>query len=267
MVLNDVRAFLFDVFGTCVDWRSTVTNALVKASNATITSNSTSPISDALKTASNMSQEDWGRFAQEWRNTYKAFVKSIASDPSIKFKTVDEHHYDALLLLMKKWSIEGFWSLDQVREISLIWHKLDPWEDSVEGMAKLNTKYETCTLSNGNVDLLKDLRAHSGIEFKHLFSGEQFGSYKPHPKVYLGAVAKLGLEPRQCAMVAAHLGDLKAARSCGLQTVYVERSREEDLAADEIKKAKDDGFVDIWITESQPGFLAVATQLSVGNDY
>jgi 2-haloacid dehalogenase len=263
---SDIQALLFDVFGTCVDWRSSVTNALIKAAKTAFASANSSVNKTAVYNASNLSAENWGRFAQEWRNSYKAFVKSIALDPSIKFKTVDEHHHDALLELMTKWSIEGLWSADQVRELSLIWHRLDPWADSVQGMKKLNTKFQTGTLSNGNMGLLEDLRAHSHIPFTHLFSGEQFGSYKPNPKVYLGAVAKLGLEPHQCAMVAAHLSDIKAAKSYGLRAIYVERPREEDFTAEEVQKAREDGFVDLWVSADEPGFLAVASKLGIDID-
>jgi 2-haloacid dehalogenase len=260
---NEIQALLFDVFGTCVDWRSTVTAALIKSCGEALSSPSAVVNETTIQNASKLSQQDWGRFAQEWRNTYKVFVKSIATDSSIKWKSVDEHHYDSLVDLMKSWSIEGLWSPDEIREISLIWHKLDPWSDSVKGMDYLNTKYQTATLSNGNMGLLEDLRVHSGIQFKHLFSADQFQSYKPSPKVYLGAVAKFGLQPNQCAMVAAHLGDLKAARSCGLRTIFVERPKEEDFDESQVEAAKRDGYVDLWISEIEPGFIAVAESLGI----
>jgi 2-haloacid dehalogenase len=260
---NEVRALLFDVFGTCVDWRSTVTAALIKSCKETLSSSSETVDDITLHNASKLSDQDWGRFAQEWRDTYEKFVKSIAFDSSIKWKTVDEHHHDSLVDLMKAWSIESLWSPEEVQEMSLIWHKLDPWSDSVHGMERLNTKFQTCTLSNGNMSLLEDLKVHSGIPFKHLFSAEQFGSYKPSPKVYLGPVAKLELEPHQCAMVAAHLGDLKAAKSFGLRTIYVERPKEEDFSELEIEAARRDGFVDLWISENESGFLGMAEPLGI----
>jgi 2-haloacid dehalogenase len=260
---HEVKALLFDVFGTCVDWRSTVTKALLQSSKETLAANHTSDNGIALRNAANMIDQDWGCFAQQWRDTYKTFVKSIASDSSIAWKSVDEHHYDSLIALMRDWSIDGLWTPNEIREMSLIWHKLDPWSDSVQGIKRLNSKYETGTLSNGNMALLEDLRAHSGIEFKHLFSADQFGSYKPSPKVYLGAVGKLGLEPHQCAMVAAHLGDLKAAKSYGLRTIYVERPKEEDFIESDIEASQREEFVDLWITANEPGFVAVAEKLNI----
>lgn len=127
------------------------------------------------------------------------------------------------------------------------------------------TAIDTCTLSNGNLSLLGDLRTFSGIEFTHLFSAELFGTYKPSPKVYLGAAEKLKLPPNECVMVAAHLNDLKAAKGNGLQTVYVERLGEEDWSQDEVEKAKQEGWVDLWIErkDDSKGFVTVAERLGI----
>jgi len=120
-------------------------------------------------------------------------------------------------------------------------------------------------LSNGNISLLSDLKAHGNMGFTHVLSAELFGSYKPSPKVYLGAVEKLGLEPRECAMVAAHLGDLRAAKDVGLQAIYVERAGEEDWSADDIAKASKEGWVDLWVSQEvgSRGFVTVAEKLGV----
>lgn len=122
---------------------------------------------------------------------------------------------------------------------------------------------DTCTLSNGNLSLLGDLRTHSTIPFTHLFSAELFGTYKPSPRVYLGAAEKLSLPPDQCAMVAAHLNDLRAAKDNGLKTIYVERPGEEEWDADEVEKAR--GWVDLWISTGQEnkGFITVAEKLGI----
>jgi 2-haloacid dehalogenase len=104
------------------------------------------------------------------------------------------------------------------------------------------------------------------MDFTHIFSAEMFGSYKPSPKVYLGATEKLNLAPHECAMVAAHLNDLKAAKSNGLQTIYVERALEEDWGVEEVEQAKKDGWVDIWVPYGQEGFVTVAKELGVEVD-
>jgi 2-haloacid dehalogenase len=127
------------------------------------------------------------------------------------------------------------------------------------------TVTDTCTLSNGNLSLLGDLRTFSGIPFTHLFSAEQFGTYKPSPRVYLGAAQELDIPANQCVMVAAHLNDLKAAKENGLQTVYVERPGEEDWSDEEVEQARQGGWVDLWISNEagSRGFITVAEQLGI----
>jgi 2-haloacid dehalogenase len=123
----------------------------------------------------------------------------------------------------------------------------------------------TATLSNGNIALLSDLKTHGNLDFTHILSAELFGSYKPSPKVYLGAVEKLGLQPNECAMVAAHLGDLRAAKDLGLQAIYIERPGEEDWSVKEVEKASDEGWVDLWVSQGvgSRGLITMAERLGV----
>jgi 2-haloacid dehalogenase len=127
------------------------------------------------------------------------------------------------------------------------------------------TTIDTCTLSNGNLSLLGDLRTFSKIPFTHIFSAELFGTYKPAPRVYLGAAEKLNLPANECVMVAAHLNDLKAAKQQGLQTIYVERPGEEDWDEAEVEKARRDGWVDLWVgsKDDSKGFMTVAEKLGI----
>ena len=128
----------------------------------------------------------------------------------------------------------------------------------------------TCALSNGNDELLADLAAHASLPWTHAFCALDFGAYKPDARVYAGAVQKLGLSPGECAMVAAHLGDLEAAGRGGLQTVYGERGGEEEVVGDggDVEGAKGRGWVDMWVgvaeTDSGGGVLEVARRLKVG---
>jgi 2-haloacid dehalogenase len=212
-----------------------------------------------------MSDSHWGMFAQEWRNSYKTFTKRYAADPTLPWVSVDAHHLSSLKELVTAWELDGLWDDEELRALSLVWHQLVPWEDSVVGVEMLNKGFATAMLSNGNLSLLTDLRAYSGIPFTHVFSAEMFGTYKPSPKVYLGAAEKLGLAPNECMMVAAHLADLKAAKENGLRTVYVERAGEEDWSEDEVDEAKKAGWVDLWVgmEEGSKGFVSVAEKLGV----
>ncbi|EMD66444.1 hypothetical protein COCSADRAFT_34962 [Bipolaris sorokiniana ND90Pr] len=259
------QALLFDVFGTCVNWRKSIVSALCDKAHESLNAATASLASQLRLRASAMTEEDWGRFAQEWRDSYKVFTKKLAADHSSTWMTVDDHHLKSLKELIAKWQLQGLWEEHEIRALSLCWHHLVPWDDSVLGVQLLNQLFATCTLSNGNMSLLSDLRAFTAIPFTRLFSSEMFGTYKPSPEVYLGAVKALDVAPAECVMVAAHLNDLKAAKENGLQTIYVERAGEEDWDREEIEKARTAGWVDMWVGlgNGNRGFITVAEKLGI----
>jgi 2-haloacid dehalogenase len=166
-----------------------------------------------------------------------------------------------LISLLKEWELEGLYTKEEIKELSLIWHFLTPWPDSSAGIHKLEDKFETSTLSNGNQSLLVDLNKSGDLGFKKLQSSGDFGAYKPNPKVYKGAVKKLGVKMEECAMVAAHLYDLKAARGCGMRTIYVEREGEEVMSGSEFEDAKT--WVDMWVGKDEGGMLEVARRFGI----
>ncbi|KAE9377918.1 haloacid dehalogenase [Stipitochalara longipes BDJ] len=264
IIRNPPKGLTFDVFGTVVDWRKTVTSTLIhSALDKTSSSSRSANLPPSVRTRlSQLSDADWGRFAQEWRNSYKKFVSSFVPGQT-EWRDIDTHHHLALINLLEKWELEGLYNEEEVKDLSLIWHYLDPWTDSSPGLHKLGTKFITSTLSNGNQSLLKDLDEHGKLGFRKLQSSADFKAYKPHQSVYKGAAKVLGLEPGEVAMVAAHLSDLKAARGCGFRTIYVERKQEEDWSPEqgEYKEAKT--WVDLWITEGEDGFLEVARRFGI----
>ncbi len=169
-------------------------------------------------------------------------------DPSSEFISVDQHHHDSLVQLLKDNGITELWRDDEVEELSRIWHYLDGWPDSSKGIKQLNHEgFKTCTLSNGNIELLQDMAKHADLQWTHIFSAQQFSAYKPSPKVYNGAAQNLNLATSRCAMVAAHLDDLKAAKACGYQTIYIERAFEERWSLEDVRAAKREGWVDMWV--------------------
>ncbi|GKT49136.1 (S)-2-haloacid dehalogenase 1 [Colletotrichum spaethianum] len=257
--LRNLKALTFDVFGTVVDWRTSVVEELTSRARAKLSGSSKLATEDKDKLAA----ADWGRFTQQWRDSYKHFTRSY--DPSsTPWKDIDTHHYDSLVSLLEAWGLGRVYQEEEVRELSLVWHRLRPWGDSAPGLRRLGGKFQTSTLSNGNRSLLRDLDAFAGLGFKRLLSSEDWKAYKPNPAVYDGAVrALLGEEgkPREVAMVAAHLGDLMAARGRGMKTVYVERPGEEDWDRDGEAFEDAKGWVDIWIGEGEGGFEEVARRL------
>jgi 2-haloacid dehalogenase len=249
IIKSPPAALTFDVFGTVVNWRSTVTSTLIHSAAAkTCSSSRSANLSPEVRTRlSKLTDEDWAQFAQEWRNSYKQFVHGFVPGKT-EWRDIDTHHYLSLKSLLGKWELEGLYTEEEVEELSVIWHHLDPWTDSSSGLQKLGTKFVTSTLSNGNQSLLKDLDEHGNLGFKKLQSSADFKAYKPHPSVYKGAAEAMGLPPDEVAMVAAHLVDLKAARGCGFRTIYVERKQEEDWKPEQeqYKDAK------TWVRQIQP---------------
>ena len=196
-----VRALVFDVFGTVVDWRSSVA-AEVRALGW--------PVEPAA-------------FADAWRAGYVPAMQAVR-DGRLPWTHIDGLHrriLDALLTERVLAPPEA-----EVAELNRVWHRLAPWPDSVAGLHRLKARFPVCTLSNGNVSLLMDMARHAGLPWDTIFSAELFGHYKPDPEVYLGAARLLDLPPEQVLMVAAHPSDLRAAAACGLKTAYVPRPLE-----------------------------------------
>lgn len=255
--LASVKALTCDVFGTIVDWRSSVTEELYLRAFRKQSSEISDNLRSCLKT---LGEEDWGRFAQEWRSSYSAFVKNFDPEKD-SWKSVDQHHHDSLVELLGKWQLEDLYSSAEIKSLSLVWHRLAPWSDSASGLQELGKSVKTSTLSNGNATLLRDLDDFGSLGFQRVISAEQFKAYKPNPAVYLGAVRELGCEPGEVAMVAAHLSDLQGARACGLRTVYIERPGEEAWAKDEERYQRAKDWVDLWITEEEDGLVTFAQKL------
>ncbi|TFK65948.1 haloacid dehalogenase [Pluteus cervinus] len=234
MTLDNVDALLFDVFGTVVDWRSSVTAELEAFADRKGISRGT---------------VDWGKFAQQWRTGYIVNTRKIAEGgggPS----NVDLLHRQLLdeLLASSEWAtIANYWTEDDRQYLNLAWHRLKGWPDTTEGLYALKKQRIIATLSNGNVRLLVDMAKHSDLPWDAVFSGDLFGSYKPNPKVYLGGPQQLSLPTEKCAMVAAHIHDLRAAASHGYKTIYVRRSGEDVGISADVKSKTEGGDVDIIV--------------------
>ena len=254
------------MFGTVVDWRTSVTKYLQDKSFETLNSPASS-IGMPVRLA--CAAIDWGLFAESWRNSYYEFCSSQANRPKgdhIAFKSVDDHHHESLRTLLTQHEIDGLWTDEEVLAISRVWHFLDSWPDSSRGLQILKDQgFTVCTLSNANLSLLNDMADFASLPWTHIFCAENLNAYKPNPDTYLGACKKLDLEPGDCALVAAHLGDLEAARKCGLQTVYIERPGEESWSDQKMRTAKEDGWIDCWIrlreNISDGGILEVARSM------
>ncbi|EMD41274.1 hypothetical protein CERSUDRAFT_109865 [Gelatoporia subvermispora B] len=228
--LEGVQAFVFDVFGTVVDWQGTVSAEL-----RTLTQG--------------LAEEDWISFAQEWRKGYYQTTRRVAQG-GVGPSNVDVMHREILdgMLASEKWKhLAALWDDKKRHELVHIWHRLNGWPDASEGLHALKKKAIIGTLSNGNVRLLVDMAKHAGLPWDVVFAGDLLGSYKPNPKMYLGAVQLLSLHPEQVVMVAAHINDLRAAASHGLRTVYVRRPTEDAAERDAVRPKVEGGEVDVVV--------------------
>ncbi|KAL4761914.1 haloacid dehalogenase, type II [Aspergillus foveolatus] len=254
------KALFFDVFGTTVQWRKVVTKALKEASENALRSDRESLQDDIRAQASAMTEDNWHSMAEDWRASYGRFTSTF--DPSNAFVSIDQHHYDSLLEILRSRQLDELFTESELQDLVQCWHRLEPWDDTVEGLKLLSSKFRTSTLSNGNVSLLEDLVRHASLPFTDIVSAEHFGAYKPSPRVYLGAAEKLGFKPEECVLVAAHLKDLKAAKAGGFGTIYVERVGEEFGNLDH---AIQEGYVDLAVEmeDSPDGFVEVARRLGI----
>jgi 2-haloacid dehalogenase len=200
-------ALLFDVFGSVVDWRGSIVReglALSQRAGAVC---------------------DWGAFADRWRRDgYLAPIGRIVRGEEV-WRPVDELLSGQFELQAKE---AGLLELDpaELAPLRSVWHHLEPWDDAVVGLARLAARHVVAPLSNGGFAMLTTMAKRAGLPWDCIISTELFRSYKPDPAAYLGGAALLGLDPGRVALVAAHSGDLRAARQAGLRTAYVPRPAE-----------------------------------------
>jgi 2-haloalkanoic acid dehalogenase type II len=132
------------------------------------------------------------------------------------YQILDTLHRQSLEKMVAQFEIKGLSDAD-LHHLTMGWHRLHPWPDSVDGLTRLKTKYIISPLSNGNVALLTNMAKFAGLPWDLVMSAELFEHYKPDPETYLGAAKLLCLPPEQVMMVAAHNHDLKAAQKLGLR--------------------------------------------------
>ena len=204
---RQIRALLFDVFGTVVDWRGSIIRecrALGRSKKIAV---------------------DWDAFADAWRAGYQPAMARVRSG-ELPWMNIDQLHRRILDELLQRFGIEGL-TEEEIDHLNRAWHRLDPWPDARRGLALLKRRHVIATLSNGNVALLVNMARHARLPWDAVLSAELFRHYKPDPEAYLGAAAMLGFEPSEVMLVAAHKNDLRAAQACGLAAAFVRRPREQ----------------------------------------
>lgn len=201
-----IKALMFDVFGTVVDWRTSIQDEMT-----------------AFFTPLGI-EKDWEAFAQDWRAKYQPSMEKVRAG-NREYVRLDELHRENLDELLADYELESL-NEEQRDFINHVWHRLVPWKDTVPGLVRLQRRFLLTTLSNGNIALMANLAKNSGLPWDAILGAEVTQSYKPDPVTYTRSMEVMALKPAECMMVAAHNYDLKVARSLGMKTAFVARPNE-----------------------------------------
>ncbi|MEM7188519.1 MAG: haloacid dehalogenase type II [Pseudomonadota bacterium] len=205
--MNQVKALLFDTFGTVVDWRGSI-----------------AAHGGRFAAAQGIEGVDWDEFARAWRAGYQPGIAKVRSGER-GWTPIDVIHRERLDEILPAF---GMSDLDEPTraDMNLWWHRLEPWPDSVPGLRRLAVRYPIGPLSNGSTVLLVNMAKRAGIPWDYIASSDVTRAYKPEPASYLNACAGLGMEPGEVMMCAAHNDDLEAAAAQGMRTAYIDRPYE-----------------------------------------
>ncbi len=209
-----IRALFFDVFGTLVDWRTSVAR-------------------EAERILGTLGYElDWPAFADAWRGEYQPGMEEVRAG-RLPFSKLDVLHRRNLERLLPRFGLESL-SDEVLGDLTLVWHRLDAWPEVPTALKRLKRKFLIAPVSNGNISLMVDLARRNDFPWDAILGAEVAGDYKPKPGVYRAACAAFDLAPAHCMMVAAHSGDLAAAAQCGLRTGHIARPDEHGPGTGEI---------------------------------
>src|SRR5271170_2031648 len=201
-----VKALFYDVFGTLVDWRTSI----AREAEAMLR-----PRGVAL---------DWPAFADAWRGEYQGALEEVRSG-RMPYCKLDVLHRRNLEITLKKFGVATL-NEDDKRNLNLAWHRLDAWPDVPPGLARLKRKYLLAPVSNGNIALMADLARRNNFPWDAILGADIAHDLKPKPRVYLDSADAFNLTPDACMMVAAHSKDLAAAAALGLRTAHLARPNE-----------------------------------------
>ncbi|MBV69351.1 MAG: haloacid dehalogenase type II [Pelagibacterales bacterium] len=223
------KAIFFDIFGTLVDWRT----SLIKNISKSAVLDKDDSFIELL--------------VINWRLEYQPILNKV-NDKKIPWMILDDLHLISLKNVLKKMHIYHL-TENQKKELVFLWHKLEPWKDTVKGLNDLGRRYITCSLSNGNINLQKNLFRYAHLNFNFIFSAENFKKYKPDTSVYLGAANNLGLDPTVCFLLASHKNDLVAADKAGFKTIFIRRDSEYGNYSEKFKEQSFDANLSIGSLE------------------
>ena len=203
---TSVKALFYDVFGTLMDWRTSI----ARESEAIL-----APLGHSI---------DWLAFADAWRGEYQPSMEEVRAG-RLPFCKLDVLHRRNLERILPRFKIDPL-PEDTMRHFNLAWHRLDAWPDVSAGLKRLRRTFWLAPCSNGNISLMVDLARRNDLPWDTILGSEIAGDFKPKPRVYLASAEAFDLVPEACMMVAAHSRDLAAAAALGLRTAHIARVSE-----------------------------------------
>ncbi len=214
MSIQNVKAVVFDTFGTISDWRLSIARE-----------------ADIIAKDKGIADFDGDAFARAWRAGYRPGMARVISGER-EWTPVDVIHRERLDEILPEFGLDML-DEDEREHFNRAWHRINPWPDSIPGLIRIKTKYLISPLSNGSLTLLANMAKRAGIPWDFVFSSDMHKAYKRDPKVYQNAIALLGYAPHEVMMGAAHNDDLEAAREQGMRTAYINRPTE--YGVDQVK--------------------------------
>ncbi|MDO4279912.1 MAG: haloacid dehalogenase type II [Lachnoclostridium edouardi] len=207
------KYIIFDIFGTVVDWHGSIVSQgliLNKKYNLNI---------------------DWSKFASGWRNDGYFKATFDIAHGNREWVPADVIFMEYLNSKSIEYGLDIL-SDDDYKNLGKIWHRLSPWQDVLEGLNRLKTKYAIGPFSNGDFNLMIDIEKAANLPWDFITTGDLFKKFKPNPEVYRDEVKLLGVKPEEVTMVAAHPFDLDGAKQAGCTTIFVPRPLEYGLKAE-----------------------------------
>lgn len=214
MSIKNVKAIVFDTFGTITDWRASVARE-----------------GEMVARAKGLKDFDGDAFSRAWRAGYRPGMKRVISGER-EWTPIDVIHRERLDEILPTFGLDML-NEEERQDLNKAWHRINPWPDSIPGLLRLKKNFFIAPLSNGSLTLLAGMAKRAGLPWDFVFSSDMHKAYKRDPKVYQNAVALLGYQPDEVMMGAAHNDDLEAARAQGLRTAYINRPTE--YGVDQVK--------------------------------
>ncbi|KAJ5562129.1 Haloacid dehalogenase type II [Penicillium sp. DV-2018c] len=231
-----IKAVFFDFMGTCLDWHSSVLQALPP----------TIPKPAASKLAL-----DW---RQEYFNENSRRVSQDLHPEDIDItlaRTLDA-------ILDQRPDYKQHFNTQIKQQVIQAWHSQRAWPEVPAAIKSLRKDLglEVFVHANGTTRLQLNLVRSSGLEFDMLFSSQLLGAYKPRQEAYEKGLELVKLRPEEVVLVAAHAYDLRGAQKCGLRTIYIHRWT--DDVDEDMERVRDE--FDVFL-ESMDGLGSAITGL------